>query len=133
MKEITTDLFLLSGFPPAGFNVYLIRSGEQSVLVDTATRHARRRILRQLPDKLEAILITHAHRDHAGSMHAVASHTGAPVWAGERDADAVEGKAPQPVPEQHKDHIVNRLFAGWWKDPPCPGGSGTGSRWPGSP
>jgi hydroxyacylglutathione hydrolase len=117
MKEIGSDLFLLRGFPPAGFNVYVIRSGERWVLVDTSTRHARRRILRQLPGRLEAIFITHAHRDHAGAMHAVATETGAPVWASETDADAVEGKAPQPVPEQHKDHIVNRLFAGWWKDP----------------
>jgi hydroxyacylglutathione hydrolase len=114
VKEIASDLFLLRGFPPAGFNVYVIRSGDQWVLVDTSTRHARRRILRQLPGKLAAIFITHAHRDHAGSMHAVASETGAPVWAGEADADALEGKAPEPSPAP--DHIVNRMFAGWWKD-----------------
>src|SRR5919108_3534971 len=109
MREIARDLFLLRGFPPAGFNVYLIRSGGQSVLVDTSTRYARGRILRQLPDKLDAIFITHAHRDHAGAMHEVASKTGAPVWTGERDADAVEGKVPEPIPAQHKDHIVNKL------------------------
>jgi glyoxylase-like metal-dependent hydrolase (beta-lactamase superfamily II) len=116
MREIASDLFLLRGLPPAGFNVYLIRSGQESVLVDTSTRHAHRRIMRQLPGKLDAILITHAHRDHAGSMHSVASKTGAPVWAGEADADALEGKAPEPVAAEHKDHIVNRLFAGWWRD-----------------
>jgi hydroxyacylglutathione hydrolase len=117
VKEIAADVYLLRGFPPAGFNVYVIRSGERWLLVDTATRHSRRRILHQLPGELEAIFITHAHRDHAGSMHAVAEKTGAPVWAGELDADAVEGKAPEPIPPQHKDHIVNRLFASWWKDP----------------
>jgi glyoxylase-like metal-dependent hydrolase (beta-lactamase superfamily II) len=117
MKEIAPDLFMLRGFPPAAFNVYVIRASDGWILVDTSTRHSRRRILRQLPGKLEAIFITHAHRDHAGSMHAVAVETGAPVWTGERDADAVEGKAPEPLPEQHKDHIVNRLLAGWWKDP----------------
>jgi glyoxylase-like metal-dependent hydrolase (beta-lactamase superfamily II) len=116
MKEVAPDLFLLRGFPPGGFNVYLIRSGEGWVLVDTSTRHAKRRILRQLPGKLEAIFITHAHRDHAGSMHAVAVETGAPVWASARDADAIEGRAPEPVASEHKDHIVNRLFASWWRD-----------------
>lgn len=116
MREIASDLFLLRGFPPAGFNVYLIRSGQEWVLVDTSTRHAHRRIMRQLPGKLEAIFITHAHRDHAGSMHTVANETGAPVWASETDADALEGKAPEPAPEQYRDHIVNRMFAAWWRD-----------------
>jgi glyoxylase-like metal-dependent hydrolase (beta-lactamase superfamily II) len=117
LKEVAPDLYVLRGFPPAAFNVYLIRVGSGWILVDTATRHSRRRILRQLPGGLEAILITHAHRDHAGSMHAIATETGAPVWAGEHDADAIEGKAREPLPEQHKDHIVNRLLEGWWKDP----------------
>ena len=81
MKEIARDLYLLRGFPPAGFNIYAIRSGERWLLVDTSTKYSRRRILRQLPGKLEAIFITHAHRDHAGSMHAVATATGAPVWS----------------------------------------------------
>jgi hydroxyacylglutathione hydrolase len=116
MKEIAEDLFLFRGFPPAGFNVYVIRSGSRWMLVDTSTRHARRRILRQLPGELEAIFITHAHRDHAGSMHAVAESTGAPVWGSELDGDALEGKAPEPANEEHRDHIVNRLFSGWWKD-----------------
>jgi hydroxyacylglutathione hydrolase len=117
MKEIAPNLYLLRGFPPGAFNVYVIRVGSGWILVDTATRHSRRRILRQLPGELEAILITHAHRDHAGSMHAIATETGAPVWAGERDAAALEGKAPEPIPERHKDHTVNRLLAGWWRDP----------------
>jgi hydroxyacylglutathione hydrolase len=116
MKEIADGVFLLRGFPPAAFNVYLLRSGDETVLVDTSTRHARRRILRQLDSAPDAIFITHAHRDHAGSMHAVATATHAPVWAGVRDADALEGKAPEPANEQHRDHIVNRMFAGWWKD-----------------
>jgi hydroxyacylglutathione hydrolase len=117
MREIAHGLFLLRGFPPAGFNVYLIRSEQETVLVDTSTRYARRRILRQTPDRLDAIFISHAHRDHAGAMHAVATETGAPVWASLADADAIEGKAPEPMPAQHKDHIVNRLAKGWWRDP----------------
>ena len=116
MKEIAKDLFLLRGFPPGGFNIYLIRAGERWVLVDTSTKYSRRRILRQLPGELEAIFITHAHRDHAGSMHAVATATGAPVWASEADAPAIEGVAPEPIPAKHKDHIVNRMAQSWWTD-----------------
>jgi hydroxyacylglutathione hydrolase len=116
VRQIAPDLYLLRGFPPAAFNVYVIRSGDRWVLVDTSTRHARRRILRQLPGELEAIFITHAHRDHAGSMHAVAKETGAPVWGSDLDADALEGKGPEPANDEYRDHVVNRLFAGWWKD-----------------
>ena len=116
MKEIADGVHLLRGFPPGAMNVYLLRSGERWVLVDTATRFARRRILHQLPGELEGILITHAHRDHAGSMHEVAKQTGAPVWGSVLDADALEGRAPEPVPEQYRGHPVNRTFAGWWKD-----------------
>jgi hydroxyacylglutathione hydrolase len=116
VKQIAADLYLLRGFPPAAFNVYVLRNGSRWVLVDTSTRHAHRRIMRQLPGELEAIFITHAHRDHAGSMHTVAKATGAPVWGSEGDADALEGKAPEPANEQHRDDLVNRLFRGWWKD-----------------
>src|SRR3954470_19315613 len=116
MKRIAEDLYLLRGFPPAAFNVYALRDFDRWVIVDTATRHARRRIARQLPGELEAIFITHAHRDHAGSMHELAKQTGAPVWGSEGDADALEGKTPEPANEEKRDHIVNRLFAGWWKD-----------------
>ncbi len=116
MKEIATGLHLLGGLPPAAFNVYLVRFGGETVLVDTSTRHARRRILRQLPDGLDAILITHAHVDHAGAMHQVAQATGAPVWGSEEDSDALEGRAPVPLPEKYRNHPANRLGAGWWKE-----------------
>lgn len=116
MKEIARDVYLLPAFPPAGFNVHLIRHGERWILVDTGSRHAVRRIMRRLPGVLEAIVITHAHHDHAGAMHAVASTTGAPVWAGAADAPALEGDCPEPLPERYRHHLVNRTFGGWWRD-----------------
>ena len=115
MKELAPGLHVLSGFPPNGFNVYAVENGDGIVLVDTATRHARRRILRQVAGrKLDGILITHAHRDHAGAMHAVATETGAPVWSSADDAGALEGTAPEPIP--NRDSLVDRVFASWWKD-----------------
>jgi hydroxyacylglutathione hydrolase len=115
VKEVAPGLHRLNGFPPDAFNVYLVETADGDVLVDTATRHARRRILRQVAGRrLQGILITHAHRDHAGAMHAVAEATGAPVWSSAEDADALEGRAPEPVPRP--DHLVSRTFRGWWKD-----------------
>jgi len=116
MKELAPGLHRLSGFPPDAFNVYFLETDEGAVVIDTATRHARRRILRQVAGRgLAAIFITHAHRDHAGAMHAVAVERGAPVWSSAEDADALEGKAPEPIP--NPDNLVNRIFGGWWKDP----------------
>lgn len=119
VKQIAKDVYLLRGFPPDAYNVYAIRGDRGFVLVDTATRHARKRILKQLPKlpgKLEAIFITHAHQDHAGSMHQLAAATGAPVWGPEGDADALEGKAPVPLPEAYRNNLVNRTFKGGWKE-----------------
>jgi glyoxylase-like metal-dependent hydrolase (beta-lactamase superfamily II) len=110
MKELAPDLFMLSGLPPAAFNVYAIRSEGGWILIDTATRYARRRILRQSKGEVEAILITHAHRDHAGSMKAIARATGAPVWAGAPDADALEGKVPPPAPPEAEHSRMNRVL-----------------------
>ena len=116
MKELAPGLHRLSGFPPDAFNVYFLETDEGAVVIDTATRHARRRILRQVAGRgLAAIFITHAHRDHAGAMHAVAVERGAPVWSSAEDADALEGNAPEPIP--NPDNLVNRIFGGWWKDP----------------
>jgi hydroxyacylglutathione hydrolase len=115
VKELAPGLHRLDGFPPDAFNVYLLETGEGAVVVDTATRFARRRILRQVAGRgLGAIFITHAHRDHAGAMHAVAEYRGAPVWSSAVDADALEGKAPVPTP--NPDSVMDKLFSGWWKD-----------------
>jgi len=111
MREVAPDLYMLGGFPPAAINMYAIRSEGGWILVDTATRFARRRITRQLKGELEAILITHAHRDHAGSMHAIARATGAPVWAAPPDADALEGKIPDPAPPEAAHSRANRILS----------------------
>ena len=43
MKRLADGLYQLSGFPPNAINVYL--AGD--VLIDAATRHAGRRIMRE--------------------------------------------------------------------------------------
>jgi hydroxyacylglutathione hydrolase len=115
VKELAPGVNRLSGFPPNAINVYLLETDEGAVVVDTGTRHARRRILRQVAGRgLGAIFITHAHRDHAGSMHAVAEYRGAPVWSSDTDADALEGKAPEPTASPGS--TLDKLSRGWWKD-----------------
>jgi hydroxyacylglutathione hydrolase len=105
VKEVADGVWQLAGFPPQAINVYLVGD----VLVDAATRHAGRRILRQLRGReVAAHALTHAHPDHQGSSKEVCEELGVPFWVGERDADAAE--RPELIRERQPDHRVSRLF-----------------------
>jgi glyoxylase-like metal-dependent hydrolase (beta-lactamase superfamily II) len=87
LKQLTDDVHLLSGFPPNAINVYVMGD----VLIDAGTRHAGRRILRQLSSRtVTAHALTHGHPDHQGASHQVCETLGIPLWCGELDAEAVE-------------------------------------------
>ena len=87
MKRLAEGLAQLDGFPPHAINVYLMGD----VLVDSGTRYAAGRILRQLKGQaVAALALTHAHPDHQGSSRRVCESLGIPLWCGEADADAAE-------------------------------------------
>ena len=112
MKQLAAGLYQLKGFPPNIMNVYL--AGD--VLIDAATRHAERRILRQLEGReVRAHALTHAHSDHQGSSHAVCTKLGIPYWVGEGDVEAAQGGGPVIARKQGDDrrsHTTARLVAG---------------------
>jgi glyoxylase-like metal-dependent hydrolase (beta-lactamase superfamily II) len=114
VKKLAEGLHLLRGLPPNAINVYLM----DDVLVDAGSRHAARRILRQLTGhRVEAHALTHAHPDHQGSSHRVCEERGIPLWCGERDADAAEdGRLASRQP----DHWANALSERAWAGPPHP-------------
>ncbi len=114
MKQLTDDLFILDGFPPYAINVYLMGD----VLVDAGSRHAAKRILRQLNGRtLATHVVTHAHADHQGSSHAVCEALRIPLWCGELDADAIEdGRILDRMPS----HPINSLLAMAFPGPPHP-------------
>jgi glyoxylase-like metal-dependent hydrolase (beta-lactamase superfamily II) len=115
MKRLADDLEILRGFPPYGFNVYLMGG----VLVDSATRYARRRILRQLRgQRLTAHALTHAHPDHQGASRAVCEELGLPLWCSELDADAMETEGL--IMERMPRHWLTRAIGPWWTGPPFP-------------
>jgi glyoxylase-like metal-dependent hydrolase (beta-lactamase superfamily II) len=73
--------------PPYAINVYLMGD----VLVDTGTRFAAGRVLRQLRGRpVAAVALTHAHPDHQGSCRRVCRALGVPLWCGAADAGAAE-------------------------------------------
>ena len=105
VKELAPGVWQLSGFPPNGINVYLL----DDVLVDAASRHAGRRILRQLRGRtVTAHALTHAHPDHQGASKEICEALGVPFWVGERDADAAEN--PDLIKERQPDHPVARFY-----------------------
>jgi glyoxylase-like metal-dependent hydrolase (beta-lactamase superfamily II) len=112
VKQLAPDLWMLSGFPPNGINVYVMGD----VLVDAGTRHSGRRIFRQIDGHpIRTHALTHAHPDHQGASKEVCDRLGIELWCGERDADAMEsGDLAQ------KDHRINRIIMKAWGGPAHP-------------
>jgi len=105
MKQLADGVWQLGGFPPNAINIYVI----EDLLVDAASRHATRRILRQVEGhRLAAHALTHAHPDHQGASHAVCERLGLPFWVGARDADAAED--PRLIGERQPNHPIARFY-----------------------
>lgn len=130
LDELAPGVWRLKGWPPNGFNVYLIDapeieadpdereesrgSGPPLVLVDSGTRYAARRILRGLHGSpLRAVLLTHAHPDHQGASPLVCRVRDIPLWCGAGDADAVEsGNLDSLVADRGWNRRWTRFLAG---------------------
>jgi hydroxyacylglutathione hydrolase len=113
LKQLAPDLWQLRGFPPNGINVYLA----EDVLIDTATRLAGRRILRQIEDRpLSLVALTHVHPDHQGAVAQVCEARGVPLACHADDVDAMEGR--RPVQEKNPDNPIVGLERRYWEGPP---------------
>ena len=107
MRQLADDLYLLRGFPPNAINVYLMGD----VLVDSGSRHAAKRILRQVEGRgVSALALTHAHPDHDGSAKEVCEKLGIPLWVGATDVAAMEDEPPPP--EHPMQKLSARAFSG---------------------
>lgn len=56
------------------------------------------------------IVITHADPDHIGGLARLVERTGATVWAGEHEANVIEGLAPPRSGETQRSGAVDRRF-----------------------
>jgi hydroxyacylglutathione hydrolase len=110
LQKLSDDLHLLGGFPPFAINIYLMGD----VLVDAGSRHAAKRILRQLKGRtISTHALTHAHPDHQGASHEVCEALGIPLWCGEQDADAVEdGRIMERQPKHPINVLIGRTMPG---------------------
>jgi glyoxylase-like metal-dependent hydrolase (beta-lactamase superfamily II) len=108
MRQIAPELWQLAGVPPNLFNVYLVGN----VLIDTATRWAARRILRQVGERpIELIALTHCHPDHQGCARRLCEHFGVPLACHEADVPTMEGRRPM-APNHWLMRLGTRLWAG---------------------
>jgi hydroxyacylglutathione hydrolase len=112
MRQVAPGVWLLRGFPPNLFNVYLM----EDVLVDAATRWARGRILSQLRRRRPRLVaLTHCHPDHQGVARLASRQFKVPLACHEHDVPAMEGRVPM-VP----GNWIMRLGKRVWAGPPAP-------------
>jgi hydroxyacylglutathione hydrolase len=112
VKELAPGVWHVRAYRP-GFRAaatWLINAYvADDVLIDAATRHSGKRILRDLRGHtISAHALTHAHPDHQGASHEVCEALGIPFWCPERDVDAAEN--PDLIKENQGNHPVARLF-----------------------
>jgi hydroxyacylglutathione hydrolase len=104
MKQVADGVWQLDGFPPNAINVFLV----EDVVIDAASRHAGRRILRQLRGHtVSAHALTHAHPDHQGASKQLCETLGIPFWVGAADVPAAED--PRLIVERQPPHPISRM------------------------
>jgi glyoxylase-like metal-dependent hydrolase (beta-lactamase superfamily II) len=101
--EIAPNVFVL---PVGVANTYLIRNDDLSwVLVDTGEPGRSHQIQRAAERRFgsgsrpTAIVLTHAHPDHAGSAANLAREWSVPVYVHSREEPYITGKADYPLPD----------------------------------
>lgn len=77
-------------------NVYLIENGENSILIDAGNKNKAHKILKKIrkagldPGSIAAIIITHTHYDHVGSLPELKRLTGAKVIAHSAEEESLK-------------------------------------------
>jgi glyoxylase-like metal-dependent hydrolase (beta-lactamase superfamily II) len=105
-REIVEGVSLITGVPPYAINCYVVGD----VLVDAMTRADAKRILKELRGRrIGAHVATHAHPDHVGATHRVATTLDVPVWCHAADRAAVEDT--KEIERRQPDALINRVFA----------------------
>ncbi|MDX6655841.1 MAG: hypothetical protein QOH62_634 [Solirubrobacteraceae bacterium] len=111
MNQIAPDVHQIALTPRDGINAYLVGN----VLVDTGLPMSAKKLATIVREHgVEAIALTHAHGDHAGSACKLAEEFGLPVWVGAGDREATEIGEAVKKPPFDKPGI--RLVAGMLGD-----------------
>jgi len=93
-------------------NAYLVRSGSTVMLVDTGPASSRDALMRALDglNRIDLVVVTHAHEDHVGNLAHVAQRFGAKVVVHHDDAHYLrQGFAPFPRGTRLITRILSRI------------------------
>jgi len=97
--RITDEVYQVGGgdyTTPEDAAIYLVRFGETAALVDSGCGNSVGRVLRNIrscgvdPERVELLLLTHCHYDHAGGASALRDRTGCRIVAHSEDARYLE-------------------------------------------
>ena len=86
-------------------NVFIVRTGTSWVLVDAGLRGYHRTIMSAAAEYVrssappDAIVLTHGHFDHVGSLDALLEHWDVPVYAHRLERPYLTGQSPYPPPD----------------------------------
>lgn len=97
--------------------VFFIK-GKRTAIVDTGAPGNERKILKALREagiqqaSVSLLIVTHAHWDHCGSLHALKAALKVPVMAGWPDSEYLEKGENSPVSRSNAKHARNLNFEG---------------------
>lgn len=89
-------------------NTFLV-TGERTVLVDVGNEFDVVNAVEEHADDLDAVVLTHTHRDHVGNLDAVVEAFGVDVWGFDTDQDGVERAITDDETVQLGDHEYRAL------------------------
>lgn len=122
MQRVKDNIYLLESDKFA--NIYAIVRDNGVLLIDTGMPGKAGNILKELaginvkPSDVKAIVITHAHTDHAGSCASLIDKTHAKLYIHKDDLDMLLGKAPPPKPRYFLEKLVAFISKHFFQYPP---------------
>ena len=100
--RLVKGVHLVTG--PLGGNVYLLKVGNDFILIDAALPRNDSYIFKYIgrfdknPTDLKLLILTHCHLDHVGSSSIIVEKSRAKVCVHRDEVDYIEGRRELPVP-----------------------------------